>query len=1240
MIPSNWYEFALLSIAQVSLICLVTSLLIAFQPHHPARRYSMGMTGLLLLLAAPLFTFFLPVSSWRAETKAPAPPAKVVVQIPRTAEPTPVAESFQEITIDRQAPLDLPLPEHVIESEPPVAASSPSTMPEPLNTPPTSRTAVTSSSEWNVAGMLSAIWLLGATLSAMVWFLRSLKIRRLIQRAGLHQLTDEERSRLESVTHRAANAVGLTQPPSLVVSQLTMPFVVGMFRATVYVPANLLQADQTEALREVLIHEFAHVVRRDGLGSFLQRVATLVWWWHPLVQLLGLQISRSREEICDNYVLNQAEPIQYAETLFHLASTATPWSTPAPVLNMIGFRWTMTQRIRGMIHPRRNKVTQFSVRFCLVMLALLGGSLYLIGGVRAEEQPATAKPQPTTPIPATLPQAVSPQLQSIRLHGKCLDDRGDPLPGVTIQVLRIASDFRTTTPLAQTISDEEGRFEFADIETAATPQGDLMLVAALAEHASAGKRVGTTNGKSEERDLVLAKHPVKLTGFVSNDKGTVIPGATVYVTSCGLEPIPGIWTAVTDANGRYEISDLRRWNPEDTATFDKKTGVGMMTTGMNFYVSHPDYPLTTALANRIPNEVNVTLTKAAIVEGTVIDDVTGKPVAGAPIMAQGIARDRTFETTTDADGRYQLRMTKDHYNIWSSMDEHVPIAVKNQAAVPGQTIKNADIHLVTGGFIIGKVYQSGEQLSDGTDAESGRPIFIAHYGPARPKTGAAVTSVRVNEDGTYRLRVAPGGNYVYSMTNSGTRAYVHVPPGAEVTQDIHLDETPPFMPEDDDDRLARYLRHRAQREDAGESLDETKSDQTFLPSRLRPETPTGKLLDQLEEVSQGPDLYTDRWAKIIQQIVELGPDAIPELSNELSTSESGLMQSCCAFALRAIGDPRAIPVLIQNIPRTLRGPSSDMGLRATDPTLTKFMQQHDLDEKNEDNQYGMGRPVREVFGALQKLTGQKFDEETLYGVFDGGTSRQRQLKRDLYQKSGNRWAAWWKAHAKEFIADPSTLQIEFLALPELEPEPQASSFYAVDRQLGSFSNHMLAAYQEPTNNLTFVFEDLDTGRRSPLPEKWKKLEDPAAHEEEIVAWATEEGYDLMGTVYQPPADAEGVFAIKLLGGKAWELSRGYWNRIPAKVNWEGLAQQSHPVDDLLLHFDQEKEVIEPKAHAPFMLETSHGTRLILNVGVPVHDDTQTTGGVYHGDNELNPVGFRKGRRFGGSVLVPATGKSR
>src|SRR5262249_26786273 len=121
---------------------------------------------------------------------------------------------------------------------------------------------------------------------------------------------------------------------------------------------------------------------------------------------------------------------------------------------------------------------------------------------------------------------------------------------------------------------------------------------------------------------------------------------------------------------------------------------------------------------------------------------------------------------------------------------------------------------------------------------------------------------------------------------------------------------------------------------------------------------------------------------------------------------------------RAIGDARAVPALIRAIPKTLVPASSDYGLIAPDGALAEFMQTHDLREGQGGQYFDFGRPVREIFGALHKLTGQNFDDSELFALNRSNDPRRQRQQRQLLTQRALRWQAWWEAHCREFTNDP------------------------------------------------------------------------------------------------------------------------------------------------------------------------------------------------------------------------------
>ncbi|MEX0728728.1 MAG: hypothetical protein WD065_20815, partial [Planctomycetaceae bacterium] len=427
------------------------------------------------------------------------------------------------------------------------------------------------------------------------------------------------------------------------------------------------------------------------------------------------------------------------------------------------------------------------------------------------------------------------------------------------------------------------------------------------------------------------------------------------------------------------------------------------------------------------------------------------------------------------------------------------------------------------------------------------------------------------------------------------------------------------------------LREAAREEDAasepGDSNKEEPRPASQKPTaRQRPDTPTGRLLDELAEQNASNDKFEDVWCKTLMQIVKIGPEAVPELIAELDATNDDMMLSCLGFMLRAIDDKRAVPALIRAIPKTLLPPGSDMGLLAEDEAIAAFMQRHDLSGRDEPMRYDFGRPVREIFGALQTLTGQSFDEEELYHVFLKGTEHQRSLKRELFARKAGQWAEWWERHWSEVIQDADYAKVN---LPKPKPATPLSPFEANQhfQITGGLGNAMLESYTQAKRN--YVFYDIDTGRYAGLPKTWQQADDAAAHLEEIVTWASREGFDMMGVDYTDPSSGQSYYALRPIGLEAWELSNEYWKFSSNDITFEALQAEGVPAAELLLHYDAEKEAFAPAETATFLIKSREGTPVLLFVGIEVKDDSLKPGkGRFEGDSELNPVSFYKGRRFG------------
>lgn len=102
--------------------------------------------------------------------------------------------------------------------------------------------------------------------------------------------------------------------------EIETPVAIGFGRPVILIPTELATNDGLGAIEDLVMHEHAHLRRYDDYTNLIQRIVERLFWFNPIVWLVGKRIALEREIASDDCVVAQTGHAEaYAESLWRLA---------------------------------------------------------------------------------------------------------------------------------------------------------------------------------------------------------------------------------------------------------------------------------------------------------------------------------------------------------------------------------------------------------------------------------------------------------------------------------------------------------------------------------------------------------------------------------------------------------------------------------------------------------------------------------------------------------------------------------------------------------------------------------------------------------------------------------------------------------------------------------------------------------------------------------------------------------
>jgi len=242
-----------------------------------------------------------------------------------------------------------------------------------------------------VAGILGVLWLSVLLTNVTRIALHLIRIQGLSGRAR-----DQSDTELGRLTDSLSGQLRIRAKVRLLVSDETsIPLTWGMRRPVVVLPTAATSWDD-DRLRAVLLHELAHVARRDYLLHMLVHAVEALYWLNPLTRIASRRLSAERERACDDIVLRAGTgSCEYAEHLLAVASSARGEPSLSAVSLAMARRSTLATRVKDVLDRSRDRRPPSMPLFVFAVLAVTFASLTigpvdLVGVSRLERDSAEA----------------------------------------------------------------------------------------------------------------------------------------------------------------------------------------------------------------------------------------------------------------------------------------------------------------------------------------------------------------------------------------------------------------------------------------------------------------------------------------------------------------------------------------------------------------------------------------------------------------------------------------------------------------------------------------------------------------------------------------------------------------------------------------------------------------------------------------------------------------------------------
>lgn len=152
--------------------------------------------------------------------------------------------------------------------------------------------------------MLLAVWICGMLAQGARMAISAARMTRIVKTAG-----KKPDARVQEVMEACRAELGIKKTvPVYVLRDITTPALTAGVSPKMILPCDMAAALSAERLSFAVKHELMHYKRKDHILSILLRVLEAIYWFNPVVLLMGRFMTADMETACDSMVVRTLGP--------------------------------------------------------------------------------------------------------------------------------------------------------------------------------------------------------------------------------------------------------------------------------------------------------------------------------------------------------------------------------------------------------------------------------------------------------------------------------------------------------------------------------------------------------------------------------------------------------------------------------------------------------------------------------------------------------------------------------------------------------------------------------------------------------------------------------------------------------------------------------------------------------------------------------------------------------------------